>query len=378
MNNGFSIQRFWAIMRKEFILMKRDPSVIVIMAIMPLILICMNGYAVNLNPKHIPTVILSYDNNDITRNIIQGMKNSEYFSFIETDNNSETAHHLLQTGKALLLMTIPVGFTKELIRNHHPAILFEDGSTDVVSTAKSIATLSAFSQYTLMNLEPSTLHYLKTPPPAFKFISHRLYDPERTTQYYLIPAMIGLVLMLTMLMITTVIAFRDLQDGTIEYLLVSPTRPSEILIAEILSYIIIGYVQIILGLLLSYYLFQVPFRGSVLLLLVSSFPYFIAELSLGLTVATFCSTQFQAVQVMNLFITFSIILTGFVFPIFGMPHWAQILSNFIPLTHFLQIVTGIMLKGNNFSEVWQNLWPLLLYSSVMITIAVNRFQRQVG
>jgi len=375
MRRGFSIQRMWAIMLKEFILMKRDPGVIVIMAILPLILVCLAGYVINVNPKHVPTVLMDYDHSDFTRDLIQAMNNTGHFSFIDSVHNTEAAYHLLKTGKALLIMTIPVNFTKDLIRKNIPTILLEDGGTDIISTAKTSVVLSDLGQHFLAQIEPGTLSYLKSSPPAFRIISHRLYDPDYISQYNVLPGMIGLVLMLTMLAITTVISFRDVQGGTIECLLISPTQPIEILLAEILSYIIIGYIQIILSLILSYYLFHVPFVGEVWLLMVCTFPYVVAELSLGLTITTFCATQFQAVQINNLFIAFSIILTGFVFPTFGMPQWAQYLSNFIPLTHFLQILRGIMLKGNDFSEVWQNLWPLLLFSSVMITIAVSRFQR---
>lgn len=375
--NGFSIQRLWAIMRKEFFLMKRDTGVIIVMAIMPLILVCLNGYAVNLNPKHVPTVVMDYDNSNMSREFIQGLKNTGYFSFVKSVNNAAEAYQQLRLGKALLIITFPLNFGKQLVRKQNPALLFEDGTTDVLSTSKAIVASSGLEQYFLAEFAPGTLNFLKESTPGFHIVTHRLYDPDHVTQYHLIPGMIGMVLMLTMLMITSVIAFRDIQDGTIEYLLVSPTRPAEILLAEILSYIVVGYVQLILGLILSYFLFHVPFLGSLWLLLLCTFPYIVAELSLGLTIATFCTTQFQAVQVHNLFIALSIILTGFVFPIFAMPYWAQSLSNFIPLTHFLRILHGIILKGNNFSEVWQSLWPLLLYSSLMIMIAINRFKKHV-
>lgn len=372
---NFSIQRIWAIMRKEFLLMKRDHAVIFIMAILPLILVYLSGYVISVNPKNVPMVLMNYDHSDITEALIQGMKNTGYFSFIDSVNNNEEATHLLKTNKAVLVMTIPVNFTKELIRNNNPAILIEDGGTDVKGTAKALAILSALKQHFLTQIGPSALSYLNNAPPAFSIITHRLYDPGYVTQYNVVPSMIGLVLMLTMLTITTVISFRDVQGRTIECLLISPTRPAEILLAEILSYIVIGYVQLTLGLILSYYLFHVPFVGKLWLLFVCSLPYIVAELSLGLTITTFCATQFQAVQINNLFIAISIILTGFVFPIFGMPVWAQYLSNFIPLTHFLQILHGIMLKGTTFTEVWHNLWPLLLFSSVMIMLAVSRFQK---
>lgn len=376
MKEGFSFARFWALVRKEFILMKRDPGVIIIMAILPLILVCLTGYAVNINPKKVPTVILSYDDTDITRDLIQTMKNTEYFNFIGGIQNEEDARLMLRSGKALLILTIPENFTKEFVLGHKPSLLFEDGATDVFATGKALSALPGLITYYLSHLNTGVLISNTIDKDAHvNLIIHKVFDPEHNTYYSLIPGMIGLVLMLTMLMITVVIAFRDVQGGTLECLLVSPAEPIEILFAQIVSYIIIGYVQLSIGLALSYYLFHVPFEGDVYLLFMAVLPYIIAELSVGLTVATFCTTQFQAVQVINLLIAFSIILSGFVFPTFGMPEWARFLSNLIPLTYFLQILRSIILKGSHLTEIWQYLWPLLIYSALMITLAISRFRR---
>ncbi|RUR20327.1 ABC transporter permease [Legionella sp. km535] len=375
MTSGFSVYRLWAIMRKEFILMKRDPATIIIMAVLPLILVCMAGYAINTYPKKVPTVLINFDNSEISRELIRSMEHTEYFKFVASTSSNEEAYHLLRSGDALLVLTIPADFSKNLRRHENPALLLEDGSIDSMSTGRAIIALAGLKQQLLKTFFPGAFHTLD-PPPSFQLNIHRLYDPERITQIYVVPGMIGLVLMLTMLLITVIIAFRDVQGGTIEYLLASPTRPSEILLGEILSYIIIGYVQLTLGLLLSYYLFNIPFIGNPLLLYLCALPYIIAELSLGLTIATFCKTQFEAAQIVNVFIAFSIILTGFVFPIFGMPEWAKITGSFLPLTHFFKILFGVMLRGNDFSEIWANLWPLLIFCVVMISLASFRFKRQ--
>jgi ABC-2 type transport system permease protein len=375
MKINFSVQRFWAIMRKEFILMKRDPAVIIIMAILPLILVCLAGYTINNYPQHVPTALINLDNTNITRNFIQEIKNTNYFSFVDATTHTDEAYRALKTNKVLLVMTIPADFSKKFIRNENPSLLIEDGGIDSISTTRALITLMELKEQFLKELETGTLFYLKQPSSSFQLNLHRIYNPEHITQYNVVPGMIGFVVMLTMLMITTVIAFRDVQGGTLECLLASPTKPLEILMGEMLSYIVIGYSQLILGIILSYYLFKLPFNGNIWLLLLCAFPYIIAELSLGLAIATFCASQFQAVQIINLFIALAIILSGFAFPIFSMPHWAQVLSNFIPLTHFLQILRGIMIKGNDFTLIWQNLWPILIYCVVMITIAVSSFQR---
>lgn len=374
MRMAFSIYRLWAIIRKEFILMKRDPATIVIMAILPLIMVCIAGYAINTYPKKVPSVVMNLDNSDLTRELIREMENSGYFSFKASTSSAQEAYHLLRAGKALLVLTIPPHFTEALRRHENPSVLLEDGGIDSISTARAIIAFAGLTQQFLQRMMQGSLKPIERFP-SFQIITHRLYDPERNTQRYVVPGMIGLVLMLTMLMITVVIAFRDIQGGTIEYLLASPSRPSEILLGEILSYIIVGFIQLTIGLLLSYYVFEVPFVGSLLLLYVCALPYIIAELSLGLTVCTFCKSQFEAVQVINVFIAFSVILTGFVFPIFGMPEWAQYFNLILPLTHFFKILFGIMLKGSHFTEIWGNLWPLLIYSVLMISLACLRFRR---
>ncbi|HGK7683485.1 TPA: ABC transporter permease [Legionella pneumophila] len=374
MKNHFSMQRLWAIIRKEFILMKRDPATIVIMTILPLILVCIAGYAINTYPQKVPTVLINFDNTDVTRELIREIQNTGYFSFVASTNDSGSAHHFLKTGKAILVLTIPANFTKVLRRNQKPALLLEDGSIDALASGRAIIALAGLKSSFLEKIGQKGIN-IPLQRLDFQIINHRLYDPDRVTQFYVVPGMIGIVLMLTMLLITVVVAFRDVQGGTIEYLLASPTRPSEILLGEILSYIIIGYLQLSFGLILSYYLFHVPFVGTPLLLYLCTLPYIIAELSLGLTIATFCTSQFEAVQVINVFIAFSILLTGFTFPIFGMPEWAQYLGLFLPLTHFFKIMFGIMLKGNSFGEIWANLWPLLAYCFAMITLATWRFKR---
>lgn len=371
----FSIFRLYAIIRKEFILMKRDPAVILIMTILPLILVCMAGYAVNTYPKHVPTVLINLDPNQITNDLIQRIKNTGYFSFLTSTTSNEEAYHLVKTNQALFIVTIPPNFTKALLRHEHPAILLEDGGISALATGRATGALMGLQQNYLQHIGPGSLHYLEQSKPAFSIVSHHLYDPDFNSRYQSVPGVLGLVVMLTMLMITTVIAFRDTQEGMIEYLLVSPTQPTEILLGEIISYLIIGYLQLSFGIFLSYYLFHVPFVGDLWVLYLSALPYIIAELSLGLTVATFCASQFEAIQVTNLFIAFSVILTGFLFPLFAMPEWAQYISRFLPLTYFFNILYGIMLKGNTFSEIWQNIWPLLVYSTLMISVAASRFEK---
>ncbi|WP_367606141.1 ABC transporter permease [Legionella sp. W05-934-2] len=371
----FSLSRLWAIIRKEFLLMKRDPATVIIMAIMPLILVCIAGFAVNTFPEKVPTVLVSYDHSPLTRELVQQLENTTYFKFVTSTTQPEHAYHLLRSNQALMILTIPPNFTQAVYRHQNPSLLLEDGTVDSFSTARAVIALAGVQKAMLKKMAKINAQ-TKAPTFNYRIINHRLFDPELNTQFYLVPGMIGLVLMLTMLMITVIIAFRDSQGGTIEYLLVSPTRPTEILIGQILAYILVGYLQLSMGLVIAYYVFDIPFIGDLSVLYLSVLPYIIAELSLGLTIATFCATQFEAVQVINVFIAFSVILSGFVFPLFGLPDWAKTISQFLPLTYFFKILFAVMMKGSRIEEIWQHLWPLLIYSTVMITLATYRFKYQ--
>ena len=369
---GISLYRVWAIIRKEFVLMKRDPALILIMAVMPLILVWITGYAVNIHPEKVPSVIVNYDNTPFTQEIIRKMENTKYVSFVYSTTDSEKAYKMIRQNKAYIAVTIPANFSRDFYRGQEPAILVEDGSIDSFSTNRAIIAISGVRDSMLQDL---LLKKNVSPDKSnsFNIINHRIYDPEQNTHIYTVPGMIGLVLMLTMLMITVAISFRDIQGGSIEYLLVSPIKASEIFLGEIISYVLVGYVQFTFGLLIAHFIFDISFLGHVGLLYICVLPYIVAELVLGITICTFCSSQFQAVQVINAFIALSVILSGFIFPIFGMPDWAQVISLFLPLTYFFKILYGIMLRDSSFIEVWQHLWPLIVYSLLMLTLASYRF-----
>lgn len=249
-------------------------------------------------------------------------------------------------------------------------------ATDPAATGNAIAALNTLAD-TVFNQSFSYdgLNYLQTNSPPFDLVIHSKYNPEAKTQYNIVPGLMGVILTMTMVMITGMAITRERELGTMENLLASPVRPIEVMLGKILPYIIVGYVQQILILLAAIYVFNVPIYGSFWLLSAMTLPFLIANLTVGLTFSAVAQTQLQAMQMTFFFFLPSILLSGFMFPFYGMPDWAQYLGELLPLTHYLRIVRGIILKGNDFIAIWQDLWPMLLFILIVGFICLKRYRQ---
>lgn len=372
---NISLPRLWAMIIKEFIQMKRDRFTLGMIVAIPLIQIFLFGYAINNDPKHLPTAIIASDNSSFTRAFIAGMQNTNYFHFIKTAKTETEAHDWLQKGEVQFVVNVPANFTHDVIRGLKPSILVEADATDPSATSNAIA---ALNQLTLIILSPQltgSLNYLAPTTPPFQVIIHPLYNPTALTQYNIVPGLMGLVLTMTMVMITSMAIAREREQGTLENLLSTPVQPVEVMLGKVLPYIILGYVQALLILLMSKYLFNVPMRGSAFLLIIVLAPFIIANLVVGLLFSTITKTQLQAAQMTTFFFLPSILLSGFMFPFYGMPLWAQIIGEALPLTHFLRIVRGIMLKNNGWLNTWPELWPILLFLLILLIFGIKRYRR---
>jgi len=371
----FSWARLIAIIIKEFRQMRRDRLTVAMIIGIPLIQLILFGYAINTNPRHLPTAIISADHSLFTRTFIQGMKNSDYFNVTHTPNSIEAGEELLAKGKVLFVLYIPPGFSWQLIRNLHPQLLLEADATDPVATASALGAMEALQQ-TVMNVDlTGPLSYLRNTPPAVNLIMHEKYNPENLTQYNIVPGLIGVILTMTMVIITSVALTKERERGTMENLLSTPVKPSEVMIGKVVPYVSVGCIQFFVILLMAHFLFAVPTNGSVILLFLVILPFIAANLLVGMMFSSLVKKQMQAMQSAFFFFLPSILLSGFMFPFAGMPQWAQYLGEILPLTHCVRIVRGIMLKGNNFSYVWPEIWPILLFGFVVLLIGIKRFRR---
>lgn len=372
---SFTWFRLWAIVVKEFIQMKRDRATLSMIIAVPLLQLILFGYAINSNPKHLPTAIVAADHSEFTRRFVQALKNTDYFTIVNNLSNEKEAAQLLATGKVQFVLNIPTDFTRDLIRDNHPQLLLEADATDPAATGNAIAAVNYLTQAVFNSQLQGTLSYLQNTQPAFELRVHAKYNPDIITQYNIVPGLIGVVLTMTMAMITAIAITRERERGTMENLLATPVQPLEVMLGKVTPYIIVGYIQLILILILSNLLFAVPIIGSVTLLLICSLPFIVANLVMGLFFSTVARNQLQAMQMSVFFFLPSILLSGFMFPFRGMPVWAQWFGEILPLTHFLRITRGIMLKGNGWLEIWPDVWPILLFLIALILLGAKQYHR---
>ncbi len=371
----FTFLRFWAIVLKEFIQMKRDRTTFAMMVGIPLLQLMLFGYAINSDPKQLPTALRVADQGPFARTLVSAMKHSEYFRVVaETESEAEAAR-LLELGDVQFVLNIPADFSRQLVRGERPAVLLEADATDPAATGPALNALRALSQTVLDRDLEGALAPLRAKDDPIDFRVHAHYNPENITQYNVVPGLMGVVLTMTMVIITALAITRERERGTMENLLATPARPFEVLAGKILPYIAVGYIQVTLILIAARYLFEVPMVGSLPLLYAVSFLFICANLAVGITFSTVAKNQLQAVQMAFFFFLPSLLLSGFMFPFRGMPEWAQWLGSVLPLTHFLRIVRGVLLKGNGFLEILPEQWPILLFTAVMMTIAVKRYRQ---
>jgi len=371
----FSIERFKGMVVKEFIQMRRDRLTFAMMIGIPLIQLLLFGYAINVNPKHLPTNVILADNGPQGRSILYALKNTEYFDFIRLLKTEKDGRDALARGEVQFVVNIPENFSRDLLRGNRPAILVEADATDPVATGYAIGSLNALLTTALRNDLKGPLAFLNGTAGPYDLQVHALYNPEVNTQYNIVPGLMGVILTMTMIMITGLAITRERERGTMENLLSMPTRPLEVLVGKITPYILVGYFQLGLILVMAYFLFHVPILGSITLLLISALVFIAANLALGIMFSTLARNQLQAMQMAFFVFLPSILLSGYLFPFRGMPLWAQCLGEILPLTHFLRIARGILLKGNGLVDVTQELWPIALFAVVALVIGVKRYRQ---
>jgi ABC-2 type transport system permease protein len=370
-----SYSRLWAIIIKEFIQTKRERMTLAMMVVIPIIQLTLFGFAINNDPKHLPTVIIAHENSNFSRTLITSMKNSDYFDIIDTLSSEAIARNLLQQGKIQFAITIPSDFSKKLIRNEKTQVLIEADATDPTAIGNAVSAMQQLAKTALTSELKGVLDNKSPPVPKFELLVHKRYNPEGITAYNIIPGLMGVILTMTMTMYTAMGITREFERGTMENLLSTPILPFEVMIGKIIPYIIIGYVQVSLILLAAKWVFNVPFMGSLFFLLFSIFLFIVANLTVGITISSVTRTQTQAMQLTVFFFLPSILLSGFMFPFRGMPDWAQFIGNLLPLSYFQRLVRGIMLKGNGFIDSWPNIWPLLVFTLVVMLIGLKNYRK---
>ncbi|TAL38767.1 MAG: ABC transporter permease [Alphaproteobacteria bacterium] len=372
---GFSFSRMRAVMIKEFIQLRRDRTTFSMILIVPLMQLILFGYAINTDPKHLPAAVNSRDQSEFARSLVAGLKNSEYFSIDRMVNSEEESRLLLRQGKVQFVITIPEHFGRELTRGTRPKILIEADATDPLATTGALGAVSGIVDTAIGHDLKGPLSSLKSKPGPAEIVFHRSYNPEGLSRYNVVPGLMGIVLTMTGIMMTALAITRERERGTMENLLAMPARPIEVMAGKIAPYVMIGYIQSTIIVLAAKTLFGVPLLGSLFLLSAVLIVFISCNLALGFTLSANAQNQMQAMQMSMMMTLPSILLSGYIFPFRGMPLWAQAIGSLLPVTYFMRIVRGILLKGNGWPEIWPSLWPMMVFMVVITAFAMKRYKQ---
>ncbi|MEN3292397.1 MAG: type transport system permease protein [Burkholderiales bacterium] len=367
--------RFLAILIKEFRQLRRDRLTFAMMIGVPVLQLVLFGFAINTDPKRLPMAIVVADESEFSRSLVAGLENSSYFRVTQRPRSEAEGNRLLAEGSVQFLLVVPPYFSRQLLRGEHPAVLLAADATDPAASGNALAALNAIGRQVLAHDLTGPLQALQPADAPFEIRVQRRYNPEAISRYNIVPGLIGVILTMTMVMMTSLAMTRERERGTMENLLATPVRPLEVMVGKIVPYILIGYVQVTVILLAARLLFDVPMVGSLALLSAALVVFMAANLAVGFTFSTIAKNQLQAMQLTFFFFLPSILLSGFMFPFRGMPGWAQTLGEVLPLTHFLRIVRGIMLKGNGIAESISEVWPIAAFMLVAGAVALKRYRQ---
>ncbi len=375
MTHRFSAARVWAVIIKEFQQMMRDRLTFAMAIGVPIMQLVLFGYAINNDPKGLPTAVVAYDQGPLARSLVTAVQNTGYFHVTQLPATEAEGDRLLALGQVQFMLAIPPDFSQAVLRGEKPAVLVAVDATDPSAASNALAALAVITPSALAHDLTGPLASLRPREAPLELRIHRRYNPEGLTRYNIVPGLIGTILTMTMVMLTSLAMTRERERGTMENLLATPVRPMEVMVGKIAPYVIIGYIQLAVIVVAAVALFRVPIAGSFTLLMASIGLFMLANLGVGFTFSTLAKNQLQAMQMTFFFFLPSMLLSGFMFPFRGMPQWAQWLGEVLPLTHFLRVVRGIMLKGNGPAQIAADIWPMALFLLVAGTVALKRYRQ---
>ena len=374
------IQRLFAIARKELLQLRRDRLTLAMMVAFPIVQLLLFGYAINTDVRHIPSAVFDNDHSAASRELIQAMEATGFYDIVGEVHSYDDIQHALRAGRVRVAFVIQNGYASDLRagRTAHVQLVIDGSDPQTVASATNTAVSLASVRGSELSL--ARIRASGGMPPAVPLALEPTtwYNPDLRTATFIVPGLIGVILTMTMVMLTSMAIARERERGTLEQLIVSPLRRPELILGKILPYIVIGYVQMSLVLLFGHFVFHVPINGSLPLLYAMTFMFIAANLALGLLFSTIAKTQQQAMQMSFFFILPNILLSGFMFPWEGMPKPAQWISQALPLTHFLRIVRGITLKGSDFYDVQTSLYWLICLFFFLTVITSLRFSKKLG
>lgn len=367
--------RIKAVFLKELVQMRRDRPTFAIMIMVPIMQLTLFGFAIDTDPRNLPTVVELRDDGPLTRSFLASLRQSDYFKIVAQVSTDDEGENMLRSGEASFLIVIPENFERELVRGERPQILIAADATDPVAAAGPVG---AANEIARRAFSPDLDHLprkLRGGAPPYDIVVHRQYNPAGETSMNIVPGLLGIILTMTLIMITSIALTREVERGTIEALLSTPVRASEIMIGKTTPYIIVGFIQTSIVLVAARVIFHIPFIGEFPPFLLALFLFIFTNLMLGYLISTVAKTQMQAMQMTFFVFLPSILLSGFMFPFAAMPAWAQAIGEALPITHFLRIVREVMLKGAGFAEIRDDIWPIGIILLVLALASLARFRR---
>jgi ABC-2 type transport system permease protein len=370
-----SFERIFAVFLKELVQMRRDRPTFAIMIMVPIMQLTMFGFAIDTDPRHLPTAVELKDDGPLTRSLLASMRRSEYFRIVKIVGTDAEGERLLQSGKASFLVVVPENFERDFVRGERPELLLAADATDPVAAAGPVG---AMREIAARAFRPELERLPKRLAPSrepYDIVVHRQYNPSGVTSFNIVPGLLGVILTMTLIMITAIALTREVERGTIESLLSTPVRASEVMIGKTTPYILVGAIQALIVLAAGRLVFKIPFHGDLAPFLLAVALFIFTNLMLGYLISTVARTQMQAMQMTFFVFLPSILLSGFMFPFAAMPAWAKAIGECLPITHFLRIVREVMLKGAGFADIRGDLWPIAVILGALAAASLARFRR---
>jgi ABC-2 type transport system permease protein len=367
--------RILAVLAKEFVQLTRDRLTYAMILMIPVVQLLLFGYAINNEPRHLPTAVLVQDNSTLARSTLSAFVNTRFFDITHEARSVEELDELLRKGEVQFALTIPGDFTRRVARGDGAQVLLEADATDPSATGAAVAAATALPMQALNNDLTGALAPHAPKPAPFDVVVHRRYNPESITAYNIVPGLLGIILSMTLVMMTALSVTRETERGTMESLLATPAQPIEVMIGKLAPYVMVGLIQTAVILVMASLLFHVPMAGGWVALGLGVLLFITGSLALGFLISTVARTQLQAMQMSFFYMLPSILLSGFMFPFRGMPDWAQAIGQAIPVTHFLRVVRGALLKGEGLATLWPSHVALGIFVCIVTALAMARYRR---
>ena len=370
--------RLRALIVKEFIQVMRDRLTLAMLIFMPVAQLLIFGFAINTDVKHLQTAIFDQSRTQESREMIQSFTASNYFDIKLYADNIKQINRAVESGTAKVGIIIPTDYAQRLKSGRQTSIQVIIDATDNMSASSAMAAAQTLGMLTSQEISEVRFRRMgfEIPPQAVDMRIRPWYNPDFITSWYLVPGIMGLLLTITLIAMMAMAIVRESEQGTLEQLLVTPMHAWELLLSKILPYIIVGYIQVIVSIIVGMAIFRMPFLGNKILFFVLTFFYVVANLSLGIMISTFSQNQMQALQLSIFLILPSVLLSGFVFPIEAMPIGFRYLGECIPITYYIRLSRQIILKGGGFEYVWKDTLALCVYIAVMFSSSIVMFKKR--